>query len=101
MRNPLRRLLLQYEHLLCLKLNKYISLDAVNQAKPDILHWINIPTMYPLPDAQITYIVLFTGVSWKRKKMLKDKIQMNLTLTCFHRYPLPPDDISRIFEMRH
>ena len=50
-------------------------LNAVNQAKPDIVHWINMPTMYmyPVPDASITYIFLFTGVSWKRKKMLTDK----------------------------
>ena len=42
-------------------------LNAVNQAKVDIVHWINMPTMYPLPDASIICIFVFTGVSWKRK----------------------------------
>ena len=38
-------------------------LNAVNQAKPDIVNWINMPTMHALPDAPITCIFLFTSVS--------------------------------------
>ena len=56
-------------------------LNAVNQAKPNIVYCINMSIMYPLPDASITCIFLFTGVSSKRKKMLNDQIEMNLMLT--------------------
>ena len=54
--------------------NMYMYLNALNQAKSDIVHRINMRTICPLPDATITCIFLFTDVSWKRHKMLTDKI---------------------------
>ena len=56
------------------QIEQNMYLNALNQAKSDIVHWINMPTMYLLPDASITCIFLFTGVSWKRNKMLTDEI---------------------------
>ena len=56
------------------QIEQNMYLNALNQAKLDIVHWINMPAMYPLPDASIASICLFTGVSWKRKNMLTDKI---------------------------
>ena len=63
------------------QIEQNMHLNALNQAKSDIVHRINMPTIYPLPYASITCIFLFIDVSWKRKKMLTDKIYMNLILT--------------------
>ena len=63
------------------QIEQNMHLNALNQAKSDIVHRINMPIMYPLPYTSITCIILFIDVSWKRKKMLTDKIYMNLILT--------------------
>ena len=56
------------------QIEQNMYLNALNQAKSDIVHRINMRTIYPLQDASITCIFLFTDVSWKRNKMLTDKI---------------------------
>ena len=65
------------------QIEQNMYLNALNQAKSDIVHRINMCTIYPLPDASITCIFLFTDVSWKGNNMLTDTIYMNLMLnTC-------------------
>ena len=49
-----------------------IYLDALNQAKSNIVHWINMPTMYPLPDASITSIFFCHWCLLEEEKMLTD-----------------------------
>ena len=56
------------------QIEQNMYLNALNQAKSDIVHRINMPTIYPLPDASITCIYLFTDVSWEGNKMLTDTI---------------------------
>ena len=57
--------------------------NALNQATPDIVHWINMPTMNPpppLPNASFVYIFVLTGVSpGKRKKVSGTKMCDNIS----------------------
>ena len=54
-----------------------------------------MPAMYPLSDASNTSIFLFTGVSWKRKKILTDIDELDVdTFVFIGTPPPPPDDIS-------
>ena len=56
------------------QIEQNMYLNVLNQAKSDIVHRINMCIIYPFLDALITRIFLFTDVSWKRNKMLTDKI---------------------------
>ena len=60
---PITKVTFAIETFIMPQIEQNVYLNDVNQEKPHIAHWINMPTMYPLPDTSITCIFLFTGVS--------------------------------------
>ena len=55
-------------------MNKNMYLNAVNQAKPYIVHWINMPTIYPSQMPQSLYIFLHWCLMEEEKDVNRSNI---------------------------